>query len=620
MDEDNQEPENQKTLLPDSGDSHAILPDGKEKIPLGSGVITRVLGHGGTATIYEIWNPQLEIYRAVKLFNPGAVESALQRFQTEIKICAKLKHPNIVEIYSVGEWMGLPYIEMEKISGTGLDYIISSRGALPAAVCTSVGIMICKALDYAHNQDCKIYGKSYHGVIHRDLKPQNIMVCSNGVVKLMDFGIARPIDTSFQTMDGLISGTLQFLSPEQLAKGKLDFRTDIYSLGVTMYEMFMGVNPFPQTSFINLISYKTKNKFRPIENFSVKIPRRLKLLIYKCMHHDPAKRVSSVVALLDELLSIHSSLTTKSPERIMAEFILDKSDKKNVFASRRRFPLRSAVLLTAIVITVIAVNITGVPAKLKQFSKPAISNVTDIIKAVLTNSKNIPAIDMDRKKTENTADVKKIPDSSNIIDSSVLSAHKGTERSVRTAAVKTKRIRPLLENLKNEYGTDDLSAIMEKALQDKNYSTVLAVYDLMSPEQAKSQNVLIFKLRALSGLGDKVQLAEFLQNTDLNDGEFYLAKAKQAYKGKNIPGCKLMLEISLTSPHILIDYEILKREVYYYMALCETALFDAGHSEETYKNALDAWWQLKMALRSEPGHIYNKKAASELQRMAKEMQ
>ena len=171
------------------------------------------------------------------------------------------------------------------------------------------------------------------------------MVCANGVVKLMDFGIARPVDVSFQTMDGLVSGTLQYLSPEQLEKKKLDVRTDLYALGVSMYEIVTGVNPFPQTSFGHLVANKTRNKFRPIEGFHIKLNKRLKRVIYKCMQHDPQKRIASASHLLHELEKIHAGLTKKRPEEIMADLINTASDKKVVLASRRHVPWRAIAAL-----------------------------------------------------------------------------------------------------------------------------------------------------------------------------------------------------------------------------------------------------------------------------------
>ncbi len=317
------------------------LPDGSRRIPLGSGEITRCIGHGGMAAVYEIWNSQLEMYRAVKIINPGSDEIVHERFQTEIKISAKLKHPNIVEIYGVGEWNKLPYIEMEKIDGVGLDEVIAKHGALPAAICTAVGIQICRALNYAHNQDCTIYGKSYHGVIHRDLKPANIMIGENGTVKLMDFGIARPADVSFHTMDGLVAGTLQYLAPEQIERKKLDMRTDLYALGLVMYEIVTGAITFPQTSFANLVTCKTKNKFIPMEAFRIAIPRRLQHVIYKCMQFDIRNRVADAAHLLKDLESIHKTITHKTPEEILAKMMADGGGKKVVLVARKRFPWKT---------------------------------------------------------------------------------------------------------------------------------------------------------------------------------------------------------------------------------------------------------------------------------------
>jgi hypothetical protein len=180
--------------------------------------------------------------------------------------------------------------------------------------------------------------------------------------------------------------------------------------------------------------------------------------------------------------------------------------------------------------------------------------------------------------------------------------------------------KPLKTELSEKYGTADPLEIMQKELSNKKFITVLKLYEGLPGSQAKSGQALILKMHALEGAGNGTALAEFFRQASLNDGEFYLGKAKCAYKTKDYAGCRKLLDQSLSSPHSFTEYDILKREVYFYMARCATALFDNDPNEQTYKNALDAWWQLRSALRSDPLHEYNKKAGDELQRMAKKMQ
>ncbi|HMD68967.1 MAG TPA: serine/threonine-protein kinase [Chitinivibrionales bacterium] len=595
--------------------SPVALPDGKQRIPLGSGVITRLLGQGGMAAVYEIWNSQLEMYRAVKLINPGSSESVRQRFQTEIKITAKLSHPNIVEIHGVGEWNGLPYIEMEKLEGMGLEVLIAERGALPPVVCTAIGIMICRALNYAHNQDCSIYGKNYHGVIHRDLKPANIMICSNGIVKLMDFGIARPADVSFHTMDGLVAGTLQYLAPEQLEKQKLDDTTDIYALGVTMYEIVTGVVAFPQTSFPKLIADKTKNKFKPLEEFHIKLPPRLRRLIYKCMEQAPEKRVHSAAALLDELHKIHALFTNRSPEQIMAAFTAGKG-KKTVLATRRRFPLKAvaAVCLAAAAAAGLYVLVWPL-AEHSLMSKPAQSaqpapNAAPARPAIPASPAPSEAAAPEPRQTAAAARTRQTSPGK---QPSPAPAAKLSGRETAPPA-------SLLSSLQEKYGTDDNLVIMEKELAARNYQNVLSLYDLLPNNVARAPKALILRMRVFEATGNLGRLAQLLESNSVNDGEFFLEKAKFAFRNQNYAECRRLLALSLTVPHAFIDYDLLRQEVSYYTALCLTAQFDANPTEQTYKDALDAWWQLRNALRSNPDHEYNRKAVSELQRMAKKMQ
>ena len=607
-----------KNVALSSMSAPVALPDGKERIPLGSGVITRLLGQGGMAAVYEIWNPQLEMYRAVKLINPGSTESVQQRFQTEIKISAKLNHPNIVEIHGVGEWNGLPFIEMEKIEGIGLDNLIAARGALPPIVCTSIGIMICRALNYAHNQDCSIYGKNYHGVIHRDLKPANIMVCTNGIVKLMDFGIARPADVSFHTMDGLVAGTLQYLAPEQLEKKKLDATTDLYALGVTMYEIVTGVVAFPQTSFPKLIADKTKNKFKPLEEYHIKLPPRLRRVIYKCMEEDQGKRVPSAAALLDELHKIHANISGRSPEETMASFIAIGSGKK-VAAVRRRFPWKQCAAVLALALLGAGAYLYLWPQyrlfmerRATALAAPAPLPATQ---PVPPSPAEVPAA---AKPASATAAAE--PAGAPIHKKGISSVKPGARPVEEKPAPRPQKPSSQAELLQEKYGTDDYLVIMEKELKAKNYQNILGLYDMLPKEQALTTQALIYKMRALEKTQNTGRLAQFLESNAIGDGEFILAKAKFSFKNQRYDECKRLLVQCMNLPHAYIDYDLLKQEVYYYTALCITAQFDASPTEQNYKEALDSWWQLRTALRATPDHEYNKKAISELQRMAKKMQ
>jgi hypothetical protein len=606
------------------------LPDGNEAIPLGSGVITKFLGQGGMAAVYEIWNPQLEMFRAVKIINPGSAETAHQRFQTEVKISAKLKHPNIIEIHGIGEWRGLPFIEMEKVDGRELDNIIETRGALSPLVATSVGIMICRALDYAHQQDCTIYGKSYHGVIHRDIKPANIMVCTKGNVKLMDFGIARPVDVSFQTLDGLVSGTLQYLAPEQIEKKKLDVRTDLYSLGLILYEILTGKVAFPQTSFAELVSAKTKNRFIPIEKYRLNLPRALVNCVNKCIEYDPGKRICTAAELLRRLEKIHERLTKETPEAIMARLVASTGGAKRLVSFRRRFPwllFAAAVLLGGVAYFGVRDGST-ILTKLRSLAGHT------SVGAPVQPQPAVPAtpapVALVKPAPSETAAVPKA--SPPALPSLPRPAHRETAKGQRALqhGTSAKAAEPadrsagagksLIESLRVKYGTGNGVAIMEKELAAKNYQNVVDIYASLSKPEAASHGAVIYAMRALEGLGNQMLLADFFTSVDLRDGEFFLGKARNAFANKKYGECHALLQQSLGLPHQFMDYDALKREAYYYTARCATVLFDADPNESTYKNALDAWWLLRSALRSDQSHPYVKQAEEEQQRIAKKMQ
>lgn len=596
-----------------SGSSHTqlrnaiILPDGSKPIPLGSGVITSLLGEGGMANVYEIWNTKLEINRAVKLLHPNCTDEAKQRFQTEMKISAKLHHPNIVEIHGVGEWNSLPFIEMEKIDGYTLEQILQEKGALSLPVCTAIGIAISRALTYAHNQEYVIYGVTYNGIIHRDLKPSNIMVCKNGTVKLMDFGIARPTDASLHTTDGAILGTMQYLSPEQLDGVEPDVRSDIYSLGTTLYEIITGLQAFPERNISKLMMNKIKNEFKPLDDFKIRVMPRLKGVIHKCMSQGRDKRISNAAILLKELEKIHGSITSETPEQILRGLINSES-RRVIVSSRRRLPIKTVgSVFLLLIVAVAAYWYVGWGEKTRE------QKVAEVNKTSQKNTRQSPPEEK-IKQPPQSAQAKTIV-SASVNESPTLIAPQKPEPKNPEPKVPAPQARSFVQELTDQYATADLASIFVSEVKKNNYLSAIRLYDSLSADQTAAKNVQIYYLRALKGAAKHSALNRFIAQNHIADGEFLLVKAMQAYKSGNYKKSLALLEESLSTPRQFSDPEMFKREVQYYKALCETAIFDKSPTDESYKNALDAWWQLRMELRSVPDHMYNKRAEAEKQRI-----
>jgi serine/threonine-protein kinase len=274
------------------------------------GRIIRLLGSGGMADVYLVWNPRLEIYRAIKVIKPGQPTNLLERFETEIRILSKLQHPQIVQFYSVGEWHGLPYIEMEYVPGAALDDVCAKCAVFSPQEALAVGVLVCRALQYAHNQVTTLYGKVYKGVIHRDLKPANIMLSRSGRVKLTDFGIARPGEASLHTMDsGRVVGTLPYLAPEQLSGADITAQVDIYALGATLFELVSGQRAFPQIDINVLVSSKAAGKVPGLPDH---VPQGLKEIVAKAMAIHPEDRYASAAHMEKDLDKAYRDLHDKT--------------------------------------------------------------------------------------------------------------------------------------------------------------------------------------------------------------------------------------------------------------------------------------------------------------------
>jgi len=243
------------------------------------------LGVGGMATVYKAVQRSLNRPVAIKELKKAyhMDDKIAQRFEREARLAASFQHENIVHIY---DYLAQPVhaIVMEYVDGTTLATIIEETGALPTDVGIMIALQVANALEYAHAR----------GLIHRDIKPGNIMVKRNGEVKLMDFGIARMREMESLTLPGTLMGTPSYMSPEQVLGQPLDVRSDIFSFGIVMYEIFTGIKPFPDEEEDPSSSKILKGKYLSPRSIYSDIPRSLQRIIKKCLKMKPHKRYGSM--------------------------------------------------------------------------------------------------------------------------------------------------------------------------------------------------------------------------------------------------------------------------------------------------------------------------------------
>ncbi len=300
------------------------LPLPKEGDKIGPNKVLKLIGEGGSATVYKVWHEGLEVVRAVKVLKKYYDKEAKERILTEAKIMSDIHHPNIVEIHNIGYIdQQIPFIEMQFIDGISVKNLIAQNTRFPLAVALSVAYFVSQALHYAHVKDYTIYGKVYRGLIHRDIKPDNIVISKDGIVKLMDFGIARPSEVSLHTVGAKIIGTMVYLSPEQLNGKTLDHRSDIFSLGTVLYEMVTGARAFPQKTLSELVQKKTRSQYRPIDTHGIPVPKELVSAIDKSLALEPQDRFASAADFGHELFAILRMISDRAPADIVSRYMND---------------------------------------------------------------------------------------------------------------------------------------------------------------------------------------------------------------------------------------------------------------------------------------------------------
>ncbi|HEX9109837.1 MAG TPA: tetratricopeptide repeat protein, partial [Terriglobales bacterium] len=247
----------------------------------------------GMGAVYQARDRELDRLIALKVIRPElATDPAiLQRFKQELILARNITHKNVVRIYDLGEADGIRFISMEYVDGEDLRTLLRHHGKFSSREAIGMIEQVCRALDAAHAE----------GVIHRDLKPQNIMRDKHGRIVVMDFGLARSLGETGLTQTGAIVGTLEYMSPEQALGTQLDQRSDIFSVGLIFYELLTGKAPYEADTAIASLMKRTREDARPASDVDHSVPKSLSAIVSRCLEREPVNRYHSVVELLQQL-------------------------------------------------------------------------------------------------------------------------------------------------------------------------------------------------------------------------------------------------------------------------------------------------------------------------------
>ena len=276
--------------------SARLFPGGK--IPPGTLLGTRyeivqMLGEGGMGAVYKAMDRELERMVALKIIKPELAlhEEILARFKQELILARRITHKNVIRIFDLGDADGVKFITMEFIEGKDLSSLIKEKGRLSFAECADYMSQVCTALDAAHTE----------GVVHRDLKPQNIMVDKNNRITVMDFGIARTMEQGGMTNTGALIGTPDYMSPEQVMGEKVDARSDLFTLGIIFYQLLIGKLPY-QADTVQAAMYKrTKEISKTPKDVDPEVPVMLSDITAKSMQLEPAQRYQSAAEMQQDI-------------------------------------------------------------------------------------------------------------------------------------------------------------------------------------------------------------------------------------------------------------------------------------------------------------------------------
>ena len=369
--------------------------------------IHKILGIGGMAVVFEATDLIMNRTVALKMLREDMSddEEAVKRFINESKAVSMLSHPNIVKIFDVSVKGRMKYIVMERIEGITLKGYMQKKGALSTEEVLSYSEQVLKALEHAHSK----------GIVHRDIKPQNILLLKNGRVKVTDFGIAV-LPTTEQTRDGKAIGTVYYISPEQASGKETDTRSDLYSLGVLMYEMATGTLPFNAETPVSVALMQVREQPTPPSERKAGISKGLEQIILGAMEKNPDRRFQSAAQMLKYLERIRlnpdyifktrdTSVQNPTAGAIAANEMKKKVAKKKTTKKRREstsmFPIILGVAVAfALVLVIGAITVLDMVMKADNQNTPETIRVPDLMNETYSESAIIKLLDPSIFKVE----------------------------------------------------------------------------------------------------------------------------------------------------------------------------------------------------------------------------